>query len=293
MDISIIEAGLTVYGNDQRLAVEANLTLRQNAIDFIIYAEEYLQVNRMEADELADRLAELKRRLLAINAGLFERLQVQIRAGRYTPQSLRRELDLFTGYSPERQGETHVGPDGLDALLDGILELDKRFEGRTQADPDMVHYEPTPARAILDLIDHVELRAEDVFYDLGSGTGRAVILFGLATGLRSRGVEVDEELCEYARTLATRLQLANVEFIQADAREADYSEGTIFFMFTPFRGAILQTALDKLRREAERRAIQVWTYGSCTRWVAEKVGAWLRSEYLGTDGDFQLGIFQS
>jgi hypothetical protein len=29
-----------------------------------------------------------------------------------------------------------------------------------------------------------------------------------------------------------------VEFINVDARQADYSEGTVFFMFTPFRGEI-------------------------------------------------------
>ncbi len=293
MNIETIEAALGLLERDERCVVETNLAARTTALDFISFAEEFIRVNSRGVDltPLTYRLAALKERLTAINTELFRRVRTQIQEGQYTPASLRFEFDQYTDYSPEKKGMTHVGADALDTLLDGILELHGHPEGIDPPYPDMVYYEPTPARAVLDMVDNVGLNRADVFYDLGSGLGRVAILFSLMSGVKATGVEIVPTLYDSARRCASRLGLVSVEFINADAREADYSNGTVFFMFTPFKGAIFQTVLDKLRQEGRRRLIKVCTYGACTQWAAEQ--SWLRSVDGNADDSFKAAIFHS
>jgi hypothetical protein len=82
-----------------------------------------------------------------------------------------------------------------------------------------------------------------------------------------------------------------VTFISCDARQADYSEGTFFFMFTPFRGAILQEVLELLRREALRRRIKIITYGPCTAEVAGQ--SWLEWLNPGDNDLYKPAFFKS
>jgi len=67
------------------------------------------------------------------------------------------------------------------------------------------------------------------------------------------------------------------------------SEGTVFYLYTPFTGGILRTVLDRLRREAARRAIRVCTFGPCAVTVAEE--GWLEAE--GAVGMRRISIFTS
>lgn len=65
-------------------------------------------------------------------------------------------------------------------------------------------------------------------------------------------------------------------------READLSAGTVFFLYTPFTGAILRTVLDRLRHEARRRPIRICSYGPCTPLIAQELWLETNSE-LTTD----------
>jgi len=222
---------------------------------------------------------------------LVSRARANVLARFWSATDLRRELDRFTGYRPDTPGVAHYGFDGLDLLLDGIFGAEGRTDSIELPDREMVHYEPVPARVILDLVDHVSLTESDVFYDLGSGLGRVVFLVNLLTGIRCRGVEIRTDLCATSRRVADRFRLANVDIVAADARVADYRDGTVFFMFTPFRGALLQAVLERLHDEARRRPIVVCTYGSCTRRVFEL--AWLTPQTPDANGDYRLAIFRS
>jgi hypothetical protein len=77
--------------------------------------------------------------------------------------------------------------------------------------------------------------------------------------------------------------------VNLDAREADYAGGTVFFMFTPFVGSMLQAVLDRLYREAKRRPIRVCTFGPCTLEVAKQ--PWLKSMDGNADHEFKLAVF--
>jgi hypothetical protein len=63
-----------------------------------------------------------------------------------------------------------------------------------------------------------------------------------------------------------------VDFINTDARYADYSLGIIFFMYTPFEGKMLQDVLQNLNDEAKKRKIRIFTYGS-VRPKLHKIGS--------------------
>ena len=132
----------------------------------------------------------------------------------------------------------------------------------------MVYYQKTPARIIFELIKKASFQPDDVFYDLGSGLGQVTMLVNLFASVISKGVEFEPAYCSYAKTTAADLNLNHVEFINADARHADYSSGTVFFMYTPFEGEILKDVLDCLYDESKKRKIRLFTYGSCSGEIA-------------------------
>src|SRR5205814_4709852 len=143
----------------------------------------------------------------------FERLRGDLLAGRLTRSALRHELDRFTAYRPNQPNRTHIGFDGLDVVVDGVLAIESHADLGELPDPEMVHYEPTPARIVLDFADHVPLTAADVFVDIGSGLGRVVILVNLLTGVRAKGIEINPLLCADAQRKARDLGLSNVDFV--------------------------------------------------------------------------------
>jgi SAM-dependent methyltransferase len=130
-----------------------------------------------------------------------------------------------------------------------------------------------------------------VFYDLGAGLGHVAILMRLLAGVRAVGVEIESVFCETARRAAQDLGVSDVLFVQADAREIDYSTGTVFYLFTPFTGTILECVLDRLRVEGQQRALALCTYGACTRRLAEQ--SWLRCTSGDVTSLFSLVVWEN
>lgn len=167
------------------------------------------------------------------------------------------------------------GYDAMDALLAGVLALDEPVGEGAPLPADMVFYQPTPARHILDLVERAALDATDVLVDLGSGLGHVPLLASICSGARGIGIERDAGHVDCARRCAASLQLQRVEFIAQDARAARLSAGTLFYLYTPFGGPILRHVMDRLRHEAATRPIRVATLGPCTATLAAE--PWLRS----------------
>jgi hypothetical protein len=290
MNLQGIEAGIGVLEQDERLDVETNIVLRKNALDHLEFARAFA-LSHINTQALQERMALLRQRLLAIDTTLFTRFRTEIQQDHFTPDSLRAEFNQYTDYAPWKPEQPHIGPDGLDILVDGVLGYSGQFGRKAPTDPEMVHYEPTPARAILELIDKTRLNSNQVIYDLGSGIGRASILFTLLTGAQSKGIEIDPALTTFAQNVSHALRLNKVSFINLDAREADYSDGDMFFMFTPFLGNILQAVLGRLELLAQQRSITIGTFGRCTRYVAQE--DWLKHVSGEVNNDFTLTVFQS
>jgi hypothetical protein len=226
---------------------------RANAIELL----ELHTVARVDATADA-----LKLQLEAANERTLRRLAARIASGRYTRAGLAR---AFARLATVEHAHDY---DVLDLLLASLFDAGRQPNEQVELEAEMVAYQPTPGRAILDLIDRVELRAEDVFVDLGSGLGWVVLLVACLTPARAIGIELEPSYCESARSVARRLNLGRATFIAEDARAAFLHSATVYFMYTPFRGALLQRVLERLHAEATQRTIRVCSYGPCSAELA-------------------------
>lgn len=294
MDLHELQAELADFLNDPTLTVETNLYRRAEALDFIGFLQEILRMERRHTaaiQTLQQQATHLQTTLAAVNDRLFQQVRSAIHRGALTGAALRHYLDDFTAYTPQTRDGVYLSYDGLDLLLDGIFDLKAAPTPTLTPTVDMVHCEETPARVLLDLIDHIDFTPTDVFYDLGAGMGQVVMLVHLLTGVKAKGVEIEPAFCAFAQQQAQALGLDGVTFINRDARLADYQDGTLFFMFTPFRGQLLQTVLARLHHEAQQRIIRLCTFGSCSPRVAEQ--PWLRPLTPDARHEYKLVIFES
>lgn len=290
-DLQRLERNATLY-------LDKNFHARMEALDTIELdvCEHIEQIAR--ADGEMEKLQALRRRASALrhsleqaNLHLFEKLRVQIRSGNYTGEELGRQLRAYAEYGSGDGQAEGIGYDSLDALISGLVLLSPApLETRGRA-PDMVYYQPTPARITLQLVSQARFSTRDVFYDLGSGLGQVVILVHLLTGVQVRGVEYEPAYCVYSRRCASDLGLTRVEFITGDAREVDLSEGTVFYMYTPFEGEMLEIVLRRLRRVSASKAIRLLTYGPCTATVMTQ--DWLRCKDGSLPDPNRLAMFHS
>ena len=294
---AVIEARLTAFDRRAELFADGNFVDRAVALDAVQQVYQLLQVNRRDArwgaylQSLKQQAKALEVRLREADAAFFQTLRQDIRSGRYAAADLRRLFDRHTRYRPGRIAPMHRGYDALDALVQGLLRAAQEPEPLQALERDMVHYEPTPARAVLDLVDQVSLTADDVFYDIGAGLGHVAILVGLLTDATAKGVEIEAAYSRHAQRCAEELGLSKAHFITCDAREADYADGAVFFMYTPFTGAVLETVLAALAAQARRRPITVCSHGACTFDIAQQ--PWLRLRRPEANQAHALAVFES
>jgi hypothetical protein len=229
------------------------------------------------------RAKALRIRLEAANAELYQSVRSDIVRGGQ-PRALLQWLD-----NEPRSLSPGLGFDYRDELLSGVLQLREPSAPSLQRSPEMVFYQPTPVRHILQLIAATALAEDDVFVDLGSGLGHVPLLVSMVTGAQSLGVEVEAAYVASARECAQSLHLSRVRFIPQDARDADLSRGTVFYLYSPFNGSILTDVLSALRMESMRRSIKICSLGPCTRTVANET--WLKASTLPDPG--RITVFGS
>lgn len=125
---------------------------------------------------------------------------------------------------------------------------------------------------IRDAFQAVPLSGLDKVYDLGSGHGRIPLYAGIVSSAACRGVEAVTERIQVAQSIADRLPDANVSFIQGDVREADISDGNVFYMYSPFSPETYPPVFKKLEAVAEDHPITVIYKGG---WRFESLAPWL------------------
>ena len=234
------------------------------------------------------RARALQAKLEATNVKFYDAIREEIQRGADSNKLLQ-----WTVKSGKVGDAIRLAPgesyDYLDELVSGVLRFVKPDARIVQLPPEMVPYQPTPARHIFDLIARTQLTERDLLIDLGSGLGHVPLLASICTSGRSVGIEVEGAYVNCARQSAYDLNLSNVTFIQQDAREVDLSSGTVFYLYTPFLGTILRAVLDLLRQEAVSREIRVCTFGPCTPTVGEE--RWL--EPIETLKAGRIAVFRS
>jgi hypothetical protein len=259
-----------------------HLRQRSQALDDL---DAYLSGVQGTGTALDQRARGIHSRLESVNFKLYASIRRDIQRGAGAGSLL--------GWMPDGNDAANLfhsgGYDYLDDLLSEVLQFDEPSAEVVKLQPEMVPYQPTPARHIFDLIGQTALTERDLFIDLGSGLGQVTLLAAICTSAQCTGIELELSYVDCARSSARSLNLNNAKFIAGDARRADLAAGTVFYLYTPFTGAILRDVLNSLRREAASRVIRVATFGPCTSLVAKE--PWLST--MGPLDPDRIAIFYS
>lgn len=292
-NLAQLEQDLQALERDQSLNEDHNFSARFLALRTLDFLEEAfeIQTRNRPGSKQALRVRALQTGLGRCNTRLFQHWRAAIRAGSVAPHHL---WNLFEGNCRYRRGDLaclHWGAESADALAAGLFHSDcppHKWDGN---DSEMIHYESTPVSALLELVERVPLTPADRFVDIGSGLGQVALLVHLLSGVEAVGLEVLPAFVEQARREGAALGIAGATFVQGDARSADLGAGTVYFLFSPFRGQMLQTALGRLRRESAGRKLTVCSFGPCTEQIAAE--PWLTLQEPGMKHEFRLAIFHS
>jgi len=175
-----------------------------------------------------------------------EHLRSELRAGRVSPAVFSAALEAVS--AQER-----------DAWLDLIWGGSDIPVDEPELPRGCVPYLPCAVASVLAAIGQAAVTSEDVFVDVGAGTGRAALLAHLSTGARCVGLEIQPALVASAQQRAAALSLKRLSFVRGDATESIrfLPRGTVFFLYCPFSGEHLRHFLSGLESVARTRPIRV------------------------------------
>lgn len=293
MNPAEIQNLLHTIASDASLRSPDNFVPRNKAIDDLdFYVLDAVKLGKLTApsSEWILQAEALHSSLTAIDEALFAKLRRAIRDGELQGDALKLCLVLFV---PQGQS-LHPGVpgyDNLDHFINGLLISRTLPPAGALPEPDMVFYQQTPARIILELASRANFTEKDIFYDLGSGLGHVPILVHLLTGVKAIGIEYENALDACARACARELKMDHqVTLINMDVRAADLSDGTVFYLYTPFKNRMWLEVLEKLNRVAAKKQIRIFTYGPCT--LEMDAVDWLRPIF-GQSDIYRLAAFES
>lgn len=153
-------------------------------------------------------------------------------------------------------------PQLLDILYGDVDGYGLSTKGRERIQnfgEDFTYGEVTP-QVMWDMLHQARAEPGEVFYDLGAGTGKAVLFAGLLFDFaRCTGIEYLQELCDSATTALARYQgyilpilppekcVPQMRFICADMREQDIADGDVIFAHcTCFSPALMEGLRDRV-----------------------------------------------
>lgn len=110
--------------------------------------------------------------------------------------------------------------------------------------------------SVAQMISSLDLSNNDVFYDLGSGTGKVVTHFFLGSPVKkSVGVELGSHRYNVSQQIKSKLnqhfnsKYKQINFLNEDMTRVDLSDGTIFYMCsTCFSPQLMNTMYNKIRQ---------------------------------------------
>lgn len=222
--------------------------------------------------EIEVRALALQSRLESANAELYQYLRTEILCGQMQP--ILRWLDDLNPEAQNALPYPGLGFDARDDFMASLFQHSDPGDVSSLGSREMIAYQPTPVRHVLRLLKTVTLSADDLFVDLGSGMGHVPLMMSMLGGVRSLGIEIEPAYVANAERCSSALQLRDASFVTADVRDADFSKGTIFYLYSPFTGSILKQVLGCLREQSLTRQIKVCSLGPCTCTLAKE--GWLK-----------------
>ncbi len=107
-------------------------------------------------------------------------------------------------------------------------------------------YVPSPPQVIRQMLTLAELKPRDVFFDLGAGDGRAVIMAAEDFGAKAVGVELRDDLVKKALSSVYEHNLQNkVTIVNSDMFKVDLSSADVIFLY------LTTSANEKVRPKLE------------------------------------------
>lgn len=142
-------------------------------------------------------------------------------------------------------------------VFDLMLGVSTRGFVVSEAGADNCYYSGCEWLSVRRALKDLHPGRSDVFIDLGSGKGKALLVAGLLPYKRVVGVEMDKELCRSARDnidrARPRLRADNVECIHANALEWPIPEdASVIFMFNPFIGQTFYGVMERVFASYDR-----------------------------------------
>ncbi len=162
----------------------------------------------------------------------------------------------------------------------------------------MHHYEPTPIRLVLGMLEGLALSERDHLCDLGSGLGRLATAAALFTRANVTGIEYQRILYRNAQSVCDDFGLSKLKFLNMDVRLAPFGDANVFYLFNPFDREIVRPVIWRLRqqhealsREGTQRQFLLCSLGASSQLLEKEL--WLKRITAPIPSDFQLFTPQS
>lgn len=139
---------------------------------------------------------------------------------------------------------------------------------------------PSPAQVIEYMLKLADLKAGEVFFDLGAGDGRTVIMAAKSFGARAVGVELREDLAKKALSIINESGLADrVTIVNGDMFGVNLTSADVVFLY------LTTSANDKIRPKLEcdlRKGVRVVSHDyEIVGWKPLKVENYCENPKLG------------
>ena len=139
---------------------------------------------------------------------------------------------------------------------------------------------PSPAQVIQYMLKLADLKAGEVFFDLGAGDGRTVVMAAKSFGARAVGVELREDLAKKALSTIHESDLADrVTIVNGDMFSVNLTSADVVFLY------LTTSANEKIRPKLEhdlRKGVRVVSHDyEIVGWKPLKVENYCENPKLG------------
>ena len=139
---------------------------------------------------------------------------------------------------------------------------------------------PSPLPVVQHMLRLVELRPGEVFFDLGAGDGRTVIMAAKTFGARSVGVEMREDLAKRAMSVIYDNGLNDrVTIINGDMFKVDITAADVIFLY------LTTSANEKVKPKMEtelKKGVRIVSHDyEIVGWKPQKVENFVENPSLG------------
>ena len=99
----------------------------------------------------------------------------------------------------------------------------------------------------------IEIKNNDIFYDLGCGSGKINLYIALKYNIKSIGIEIIEKRFQVAKSIKKKVKNENIVFKQNDLFKENLLDGTIFYSYNlTWPTDINIKMIEKIKKEAKK-----------------------------------------